>query len=160
MKKTIRFVLNGRDTAIATDDRRALLWVLRTELGLTGSKFGCGEGQCGACTVLVNQKAVRSCQLPVAEVEGARVVTIEGLVENGVLHPLQTAFMAHDALQCGFCTPGMIISAYSLLRENPHPSREQIIIHMDANLCRCGAHARIVQAIQAAAERMAEGSQP
>jgi aerobic-type carbon monoxide dehydrogenase small subunit (CoxS/CutS family) len=160
MRKTMRFVLNGRDTAISTDDRRALLWVLRTELGLTGSKFGCGDGLCGACTVLVNQKAVRSCQLPVAEVEGARVVTIEGLVEKGVLHPLQTAFMEHDALQCGFCTPGMIIGAYGLLIENPRPSRNQILAHLEVDLCRCGAHTGIVRAIEVAAERMAEGQQP
>jgi aerobic-type carbon monoxide dehydrogenase small subunit (CoxS/CutS family) len=160
MRKTIRFVLNGRDTAISTDDRRALLWVLRTELGLTGVKFGCGEGLCGACTVLVERQAVRSCQLPVGEVEGARVLTIEGLAENGVLHPLQAAFMEHDALQCGFCTPGMILSAYSLLIANPQPSREQILDHMDANLCRCGAHTRIVQAIQTAAQRMGGRTQP
>jgi len=160
MRKTIRFVLNGRDTAISTDDRRALLWVLRTELGLTGVKFGCGEGLCGACTVLVDSQAARSCQLPVAEVEGARVLTIEGLAENGVLHPLQAAFMEHDALQCGFCTPGMILSAYSLLIANPQPSREQILDHMDANLCRCGAHTRIVQAIQTAAQRMGGRTQP
>ena len=160
MRKTIRFVLNGRDTAIATDDRRALLWVLRTELGLTGVKFGCGEGLCGACTVLVDRQALRSCQLPVGEVEGARVLTIEGLAENGVLHPLQAAFMEHDALQCGFCTPGMILSAYSLLIANPQPSREQILDHMDANLCRCGAHTRIVQAIQTAAQRMGGRTQP
>jgi len=160
MRKTVRFVLNGRDTAIATDDRRALLWVLRTELGLTGVKFGCGEGLCGACTVLVDRQALRSCQLPVGEVEGARVLTIEGLAENGVLHPLQAAFMEHDALQCGFCTPGMILSAYSLLIANPQPSREQILDHMDANLCRCGAHTRIVQAIQTAAQRMGGRTQP
>jgi len=160
MRKTIRFVLNGRDTAISTDDRRALLWVLRTELGLTGVKFGCGEGLCGACTVLVDRQAVRSCQLPVGEVEGTRVLTIEGLAENGVLHPLQAAFMEHDALQCGFCTPGMILSAYSLLIANPQPSREQILDHMDANLCRCGAHTRIVQAIQTAAQRMGGRTQP
>jgi len=160
MRKTIRFALNGRDTAISTDDRRALLWVLRTELGLTGVKFGCGEGLCGACTVLVDRQAVRSCQLPVGEVEGARVLTIEGLAENGVLHPLQAAFMEHDALQCGFCTPGMILSAYSLLIANPQPSREQILDHMDANLCRCGAHTRIVQAIQTAAQRMGGRTQP
>ena len=160
MRKTIRFVLNGRDTAISTDDRRALLWVLRTELGLTGVKFGCGEGLCGACTVLIDRQALRSCQLPVGEVEGARVLTIEGLAENGVLHPLEAAFMEHDALQCGFCTPGMILSAYSLLIANPQPSREQILDHMDANLCRCGAHTRIVQAIQTAAQRMGGRTQP
>jgi len=160
MRKTLRFVLNGRETAISTDDRRALLWVLRTELGLTGSKFGCGEGLCGACTVLVNGQAVRSCQLPVGRIEGARVVTIEGIAEDGALHPLQAAFVEHEALQCGFCTPGMIMSAYSLLLANPRPSREEILVHMDSNLCRCGAHTRIVQAIQTAAERMAARTRP
>jgi len=160
MRKTIRFVLNGRETAISTDDRRALLWVLRTELGLTGSKFGCGEGLCGACTVLVNGQAVRSCQLPVGRIEGARVVTIEGMADNEALHPLQEAFVEHEALQCGFCTPGMIMSAYSLLLANPRPSRQQILDHMDANLCRCGAHTRIVEAISTAAERMAARTRP
>ena len=160
MRKTIRFVLNGRETAISTDDRRALLWVLRTELGLTGSKFGCGEGLCGACTVLVDGQAVRSCQLPVGRIEGARVVTIEGMAENEALHPLQEAFVEHDALQCGFCTPGMILSAHALLLANPRPSRQEILVHMDSNLCRCGAHNRIVQAIQTAAERMGGRTQP
>jgi aerobic-type carbon monoxide dehydrogenase small subunit (CoxS/CutS family) len=160
MIKTIRFVLNGRDTAILTDDRRALLWVLRTELGLTGSKFGCGDGLCGSCTVLVDGQAARSCQLPVGRVEGARVLTVEGLTKDGVLHPLQEAFVEHDALQCGFCTPGMIISAYGLLLANPRPTRAQILAHMEGNLCRCGAHTRIVQAIETAAQRMAGTTQP
>jgi aerobic-type carbon monoxide dehydrogenase small subunit (CoxS/CutS family) len=160
MRKTIRFVLNGRDAAITTDDQRALLWVLRTELGLTGTKFGCGEGLCGSCTVLVDGQAVRSCQLPVGTIEGAHLVTIEGLAENGALHPLQAAFVEHEALQCGFCTPGMIMSAYSLLLANPRPSREQILDHMDANLCRCGAHTRIVDAIQTAAQRMGGRTAP
>ena len=160
MRKTLRFVLNGRETAISTDDRRALLWVLRTELGLTGSKFGCGEGLCGACTVLVDGQAVRSCQLPVGTIEGARVVTIEGIAGEDALHPLQAAFVEHEALQCGFCTPGMIMSAYSLLLANPRPSRQQILDHMDANLCRCGAHTRIVEAISTAAERMAARMRP
>ena len=158
MRKTIRFVLNGRETAISTDDRRALLWVLRTELGLTGSKFGCGEGLCGACTVLVDGQAVRSCQRPVGTIEGARVVTIEGIAEDGALHPLQAAFVEHEALQCGFCTPGMIMSAYSLLLANPRPSRQEILDHMEANLCRCGAHTRIIRAIETAAQRMGGGS--
>lgn len=158
MRKTIRFVLNGRDTAITTDAERALLWVLRTELSLTGTKFGCGEGLCGSCTVLVDGQAMRSCQLPVGKVEGARVTTIEGLAENGALHPLQAAFVEHDALQCGFCTPGMILSAHALLLANPRPSRQEILVHMDSNLCRCGAHNRIVQAIETAAQRMAGGS--
>jgi aerobic-type carbon monoxide dehydrogenase small subunit (CoxS/CutS family) len=157
MKKTIRFKLNGKPKSLEIDRDRMLLWVLRTDLELTGTKFGCGEGFCGACTVLVNNEAVRSCQLPVADIDGKEVVTIEGLAVDGKLHPLQAAFVEHDALQCGFCTPGMILTAYSLLLKNPHPTRKDIIEGMDDNLCRCGAHARIVQAIQAAAQNMKGG---
>jgi aerobic-type carbon monoxide dehydrogenase small subunit (CoxS/CutS family) len=152
MIEKIRFTLNGEPAEVTVDANRLLLWVLRTDLGLTGTKYGCGESYCGACTVLVNQKAVRSCQTSVKEVQDQEVVTIEGLAKNGELHPLQKAFMKHDALQCGFCTPGMIINAYALLRKNPRPSVSQIIEGMDENLCRCGAYNRIVQAVQAAAE--------
>jgi len=154
MRETIRFTLNGEPTAIDVDGDRLLLWVLRTDLGLTGTKYGCGESHCGACTVLVNDEAVRSCQMAVKEVEGKQVTTIEGLSRDGDLHPLQKAFADHDALQCGFCTPGMILTAYSLLRENPDPSYAEIVAGMDDNLCRCGAHKRIVRAIQEAAEVM------
>ncbi|HUT24603.1 MAG TPA: (2Fe-2S)-binding protein [Sumerlaeia bacterium] len=157
MRRTIRFQLNGKPQQLTVEGERALLWVLRAELGVTGCKYGCGEGYCGACTVLVNQKAVRSCQSPVWAVDGKEVVTIEGLGKNGDLHPLQKAFMEHDGLQCGFCTPGMILTAYTLLMKNSRPSREDIISHMDDNLCRCGAHTRIVQAIQAAALEMQGG---
>lgn len=157
MKKTIRFRLNGQQKTLTVDRPRMLLWVLRTDLGLTGAKYGCGEGFCGACTVLVNNEAVRSCQLPLEDIDGKQVLTIEGLSPNGKLHPLQQAFVNHDALQCGFCTPGMIMTAYSLLLKNPNPSRNQIIEGMDENLCRCGAHNRIVQAIQAAARMMKGG---
>jgi aerobic-type carbon monoxide dehydrogenase small subunit (CoxS/CutS family) len=122
---------------------------LRTELGLTGPKYGCGEGLCGACTVLVNNEAVRSCQFPIKGVEGKDVLTIEGLAKGDELHPLQKAFMTHDALQCGYCAPGMILTAYSFLLKNPRPSREEIIQGMEDNLCRCGAHTRIIDAIQA-----------
>ena len=133
---------------------RMLLWVLRTDLQATGTKYGCGEGLCGACTVIVNGEAVLSCQTPVKEVDGAEVLTIEGLAKNGKLHPIQEAFIQHDALQCGFCTPGMVLKAYGLLMKNRHPSREEIIREMDDNLCRCGSYSRIIRAIQAAAGRM------
>jgi len=135
-----------------------LLWVLRTDFALTGTKYGCGEGFCGACTVLVNGDAVRSCQYSVEDIDGKEVLTIEGLAKNGNLHPLQKAFVQHDALQCGFCTPGMILNAYSLLMKNPSPTREEIILEMEDNLCRCGAHTRIVEAIQTAAGNMSGGS--
>jgi nicotinate dehydrogenase subunit A len=154
MKESIDFTLNGRPTHLDIDGERMLLWVLRTELGLTGSKFGCGQELCGACTVIVDGEAVRSCLLPAREVTGKEVMTIEGLARNGKLHPLQEQFIQHDALQCGFCTPGMILTAYALLLRNPHPSREEIIRDMDDNLCRCGAHKRIVEAIESVSQRM------
>jgi aerobic-type carbon monoxide dehydrogenase small subunit (CoxS/CutS family) len=158
MAETISFTLNGESVRVTTDGGRPLLWVLRTDLALTGPKFGCGEAYCGACTVLVDDKAVRSCNVLTRNVEGRKVTTIEGLSRNGDLHPLQKAFAEHDALQCGYCTPGMILTAYSLLRENPRPTREQIIQGMDDNLCRCGAHTRIIDAIQAAATEMKAGA--
>jgi aerobic-type carbon monoxide dehydrogenase small subunit (CoxS/CutS family) len=136
---------------------RALLWVLRVDLGLTGAKYGCGEGFCGACTVLVDNEAVRSCSTAVKDIQGKEVLTIEGLAENGSLHPLQKAFMENDALQCGYCTPGMILNAYSLLKKNPHPSSSEIISGMEDNLCRCGAHNRIIRAIQTASKEMEGG---
>lgn len=157
MIENIQFTLNGKPRTLSVESNRRLLWVLRTDLRLTGTKYGCGESYCGACTVLVNQEALRSCQLTMKDVQGKDVVTIEGLAKNGNLHPLQKAFMAHDALQCGFCTPGMILSAYSLLHKNPHPSTSDIISGMNDNLCRCGAHNRIVQAIQTAANEMEGG---
>jgi aerobic-type carbon monoxide dehydrogenase small subunit (CoxS/CutS family) len=157
MKQNIKFKLNNKPISITVDDERMLLWVLRTDLGLTGAKYGCGEGFCGACTVLVNNEAVRSCQVPIKEIQGKEVITIEGLSQNGKLHPLQEAFMKHDALQCGFCTPGMILNAVSLLIENPRPTQKEIIEGMEDNLCRCGAHNRIVQAIQTAAKEMKGG---
>lgn len=143
---------------MTVEGNRALLWVLRADLSLTGCKYGCGEGHCGACTVLVGGEAVRSCQAPVRTIDGEDVITIEGLANNGGLHPLQRAFMQHDALQCGYCTPGMILTAYTLLQENNRPSRDEIIEHMDDSLCRCGAHGRIVEAIQTAAREMQGGS--
>ena len=154
MKETIDFTLNGRPTRLQLDGERTLLWVLRTEFNLTGTKYGCGEGLCGACTVLIDEEAVRSCQTSMHDVVGKKVVTIEGLADNDELHPLQEQFIQHDAMQCGFCTPGMIMTAVALLRKNPHLSREEIIRGMDDNLCRCGAHKRIVAAIETTSSRM------
>lgn len=159
MTKPISFTLNGQQTSVAVDPERMLLWVLRTELELTGAKYGCGEGFCGSCSVLVDGRVERSCQLPMAKVEGAEVMTIEGLAAGEELHPVQAAFVAHDALQCGFCTPGMIISACGLLEgDGPKPTRQQILDHMENNLCRCGAHPRIVDAIETAAAEMRKGA--
>jgi len=152
--ENIRFTLNDKPLNLTVDGDRKLLWLLRTDLGLTGVKYGCGEALCGSCTVLVDNEAVFSCQTSVRSVHGKKVTTIEGLAKNGELHPVQRAFIKHDALQCGFCTPGMILKACSFLETNPRPTREQILSAMDGNLCRCGAHIRIVQAIQTAAEEM------
>jgi aerobic-type carbon monoxide dehydrogenase small subunit (CoxS/CutS family) len=161
MEATIEFKLNGKPVSMTVDGGRMLLWVLRCDLNLTGSKYGCGEGHCGSCTVLVDGTPVRSCQTPVADVQGKEVLTIEGLAgEDGTLHPLQKAFMEHDALQCGFCTPGMILRAVNLLQNNPQPSRTEIIQHMDQSFCRCGSHTRIVQAIESAARQMSGGAKP
>ena len=157
MKESIRFKLNDQAVTVTVDGERMLLWVLRTELGITGPKYGCGEAYCGACTVLVNNEAVLSCQTPVSEVKGTEVITIEGLEKNGSLHPLQKAFIKHDALQCGYCTPGMILKAYSLLSDNSRLSRKEIIKGMDEHLCRCGAHPRIIQAIETVAHEMKGG---
>ncbi|HLA38470.1 MAG TPA: (2Fe-2S)-binding protein [Candidatus Glassbacteria bacterium] len=153
MEKTIDFKLNGKPISVSVEEERMLLWVLRTDLGLTGTKFSCGEGFCGACTVIVDNQAVKSCQYPIRLAEGKKVVTIEGLAANGMLHPLQEAFIAHDAFQCGFCTSGMILNAHSLLLENPHPSAQDIIQGMEGNLCRCAAHVRIISAIQSVASK-------
>jgi aerobic-type carbon monoxide dehydrogenase small subunit (CoxS/CutS family) len=152
----IEFQLNGRTVNLELDGDRKLLWVLRTELNLPGTKYACGQGLCGACTVLVNEEAQRSCQLPIREVAGKKVMTIEGLARGETLHPLQKAFLDHNAFQCGFCTPGMILNAWSLLQKNPRPSESEILRAMEDNLCRCGAHTRIVQAIQTAAREMRE----
>lgn len=157
MIETIKLMVNGKPRQLTVDGERKLLWVLRSDLGITGPKYGCGEGICGACTVLINNKATRSCQVSVKEIKGKEVITIEGLMRNGKLHPLQKAFMDHNALQCGFCTSGMILNAYSLLSEKPQPTEAEIIGGMNDNLCRCGAHVRIVQAIQTAAKEMSGG---
>ena len=154
MKETLRFKLNGKPVSLEVDPTRKLLWVLRYDLKLTGAKYGCGEALCGACTVMLDRQVVRSCSVEMKEVAGKEVTTIEGLEQNGKLHPLQDAFVQHDALQCGYCTPGMIMNAYGLLLNNPRPSRSQIIEQMEGNLCRCGAHMRIVEAIETAAKQM------
>jgi len=157
MIETIKFRLNRKPMQLTVDGERMLLWVLRSDLGLTGTKYGCGEGLCGACSVLVNGKAVRSCQTPVKEVTGKEVLTIEGLARNGRLHPLQKAFAEHHAFQCGFCTSGMILNAYAFLIELWTPSETEIIRGMNDNLCRCGSHVRIVKAILAASKEMKGG---
>ena len=158
MQKTVSFRLNRTPVQIQVDSERSLLWVLRTDLALTGTKYGCGISECGACTVLINDRAVRSCTTGIGAVEGKEVTTIEGLAKDGELHPVQKAFMAHDALQCGFCTPGMILTAYSFLRTHPKPTRAEVIAGMDKNLCRCGTHVRIVEAILEAAAAMKGGT--
>lgn len=162
MPATIRFRLNGRDVTLETDGSRTLLWVLRTDLGLTGTKYGCGINRCGSCTVLVNGRPQRACQYDMNRLHGAEVVTIEGLASlapeaapgGEALHPLQEEFAERGAFQCGFCTPGMIMEAFGLLAENPAPTRQEIVAGLNRNLCRCGAHKRIVEAVEAAAARM------
>ena len=152
MMENVQFTLNGKPVSVAADAERKLLWVLRTDLGLTGTKYGCGESLCGACTVLIDNEALPSCQIALGDVRGKEVVTIEGLSVNGTLHPVQAAFLAHDAFQCGYCTPGMIMKAAGLLTKTPHPTHAQILDGMQGNLCRCGAHHRIVAAVESAAQ--------
>ena len=143
--------VNGKKLRVDVDSQTPLLYVLRDYLNLTGTKYGCGEAKCGACTVLVEGQAMRSCVTPVSRVSGKQITTIEGLEKDGKLHPLQEAFLKADALQCGYCTSGMIIAAAALLNKNAKPSRDEIVKHMDANVCRCGTYARIVNAIEIAA---------
>jgi carbon-monoxide dehydrogenase small subunit len=157
MEETISFELNGKKTQVTTDPTQTLLWVLRNHLELTGTKFGCGMGFCGSCTVLIDNEPARSCQLSLKEVSGKKVVTIEGLAIKAKLHPVQKAFIEHDALQCGYCTPGMIMNATGLLLKNPSPTTEEIKTGMENNFCRCGAHVRIIEAIQTASKEMKGG---
>ena len=149
MKETIRFTLNGQPVGLETAPDRKLLWVLRTDLEKTGTKFGCGVGFCGSCTVLVDGVPVRSCITDLDSVQGKDVLTIEGLAAGGELHPLQKEFYQRGAYQCGYCTPGMILNAVGLVAENPHPTRQEIIQGMENNLCRCSAYQRILEAIEA-----------
>ncbi len=146
-------LVNGARRQVDVDETRTLLSVLREELGLTGAKYGCGEGQCGACTVLVDGVARRSCLVTVGSVAGKMVTTIEGLATNGKLHPLQESFLEVDVMQCGYCTPGMIMAAAGLLRKNPNPSEAEIVRALDGNICRCGTYPRIVTAVRLAARR-------
>ena len=154
MEKTFQFRLNGKPIQVSSPPERKLLWVLRTDLNLTGTKHSCGEGFCAACTVLIDGEAALSCQYAMENVGGRDITTIEGLSKNGQLHPIQEAFLQHNALQCGYCTPGMILGAYRLLMKNPQPSRDQIVEAMEGHLCRCGSYDRIIKAIQTAAHSM------
>lgn len=160
MEEKVQFELNGKQVEAILGRNETLLWALRTQFNLTGTKYGCGEGFCGSCTVLVNDEPVRSCVTPLEDVAGAKVITIEGLAKGDKLHPVQQAFVDNDAMQCGYCTPGMILNAAALLKKNPDPTRKEIIDGMDGNLCRCGAHTRIIKAIESASKMMKGVSQP
>ena len=153
MAKVMELSVNGTRHRIETDAARSLLSVLREELDLTGSKYGCGEGQCGACTILIDGRPMRSCMTPVGAAAGKSVTTIEGLEQNGRLHPLQEAFLEADAMQCGYCTAGMIMSGVALLSKTPNPSEDEIVRFMNGNICRCGTYLRIVAAIRQAAKK-------
>jgi aerobic-type carbon monoxide dehydrogenase small subunit (CoxS/CutS family) len=154
MADAIELEVNGATRSVDADPTRTLLSILRDELDLTGTKYGCGEGQCGACTVLLDGNPTRSCITSLRAAAGKKITTIEGLAKEGRLHPLQEAFLAQDAMQCAYCTPGMVMSSLALLRKNPEPTREQIIQAMEGNICRCGTYARIVSAIDQAARSM------
>ncbi|MGI8605158.1 MAG: (2Fe-2S)-binding protein [Verrucomicrobiales bacterium] len=152
----MKFTLNGKPQNVSTDSRRTLLEVLREDLDLTGTKYGCGEGACRACTVLIDGKPVRSCLTEISEVEGRKVQTIEGLANNGNLHPVQEAFVKEGAMQCGYCVPGMIVSTVALLERNPSPSREQIVEALNGNICRCCGYLNLLNAVERAAKTRKE----
>ncbi len=151
MPSNLQLKVNGKSYPVEADPETSLLSVLRDDLGLTGSKYGCGEGQCGACTVLLDGAPRRSCITTVAAAANKSITTIEGLARNGQMHPLQQAFLKEGALQCGYCTSGMILTAVSLLKTNPNPSEADIVRFMQGNICRCGTYSRIVRAIEQAA---------
>jgi aerobic-type carbon monoxide dehydrogenase small subunit (CoxS/CutS family) len=157
MQRISELHVNGTRRKIDADPDRSLLSVLRDDLDLTGSKYGCGEGQCGACTVLIDGQATRSCITKVSAAAGKKILTIESLEHNGRLHPLQEAFLEADAFQCAYCTSGMIMSGFALLSRNPNPSEQEIVRSMDGNICRCGTYPRIVTAIRKAAQSMKGG---
>jgi len=159
MPKTIEIEVNGKRYPVQYDPETPLLYVLRDELGLTGSKYGCGEGQCGACTVLIGGMPRRSCQIPVSAAVGKPVTTIEGLEKDGHLHPVQQAFLDAGAFQCAYCTTGMIMSSVGLLQSNGNPSSTEIVQFLQGNICRCGTHPRIVDAVHQAAKMMQERGQ-
>jgi len=152
MDKTITFTVNGQPTTVTTDPERPLLEVLREDLQLTGTKYGCGEGECGACSVILDGRVVNSCLVLALECEGSEVLTIEGLAANGRLHPIQQAFVDHGAIQCGFCTPGMIMAAHALLQAHPAPTEEQIKRGLEGNLCRCTGYRKIIDAVLSLAQ--------
>ena len=160
MPREFTLNVNGRERAVTTDDDRPLLDVLREDFGLTGTKYGCGEGECGACTVLVDGVAVKSCTLFAVQADGANVETVESLAAGGALHPLQEGFWEKHGLQCGYCTPGMIMSAKHLLAKNPDPSEEEIRRGISGNLCRCTGYNKIVEAVQYAAAKMRGAEKP
>jgi aerobic-type carbon monoxide dehydrogenase small subunit (CoxS/CutS family) len=157
MSTILELHVNGDKHRIDTDPSRSLLSTLRDDLDLTGSKYGCGEGRCGACTVLIDGKATRSCVTPVSACEGKEITTIEGLVHDGKLHPLQEAFLQAGAMQCGYCTPGMIMAGVGLLRRLPSPTVQEVVTGLNGNVCRCGTYARIILAVRQAAAAMKGG---
>ncbi len=152
MNVNLQFTLNGKPQRVSTDPQRTMLEVLREDLDLTGTKYGCGEGQCRACTVLLDGNPVRSCQTQITEVEGHTVETIEGLARDGVLHPVQEAFIKEGAMQCGYCVPGMILATVALIKRNPSPNRTQIVEALNGNLCRCCGYVNVLKAVQRAAQ--------
>jgi aerobic-type carbon monoxide dehydrogenase small subunit (CoxS/CutS family) len=156
VKRELRITVNGDEHHLLVDTRRTLLEVIRDEIGLTGTKNGCGAGECGACTVLLNGLPINSCLMLAHEADGQEVTTIEGLAAGGVLDPVQRAFVEHGAIQCGFCTPGMVLSAKALLDRNPEPTREEILQGLRGNLCRCTGYVKIVEAVEAARDMLAE----
>lgn len=158
MPRVTNLLINGAQRMVDADPQSTLLSVLREQLDLTGTKYGCGEGQCGACTVLIDGAAHRSCMTAVGDAEGKSILTIEGLAHGDQLHPLQEAFLAEEAMQCAYCTSGMIMSAAGLLHAEPNPSPEKIAGALDGNICRCGTHPRIVAAVQRAAKAMKGGA--
>jgi aerobic-type carbon monoxide dehydrogenase small subunit (CoxS/CutS family) len=158
MTQALELQINGQRHRVEADPSKSLLSVLRDDLDLTGSKYGCGEGQCGACTVLLDGRPVRSCITPVGNVGDRPVVTIEGVARNGTLHPVQTAFLSETALQCGYCTAGMIMSAVGLLNRQPNPSDDEIKRALDPNICRCGTYPRVLAAVKRAVTTSTEAS--
>lgn len=159
MAKSLEIEVNGKRHTVSYPPDTPLLYVLHDELGLTGTKYGCGEGQCGACTVLIGGAPRRSCQIPVSAAAAKPITTVEGLEKDGKLHPVQQAFLDAGAFQCAFCTSGMVISSVGLLQTNANPKREEIVQFLQGNICRCGTHPRIIEAVQHAAKRMQERAQ-
>ncbi len=154
MAKKVTLIVNGRQRIVVTDPERSLLDVLREELRITGPKYGCGEGLCGACTVLMEGRPVRSCVTPAAAADKKEIVTIEGLADGDRLHPVQQAFLGEGAVQCGYCTPGMVLTAVALLQNNPQPTDEQIVEAMNGNICRCNGYTKILNAVRRAATQI------